>query len=57
MVVLLREAHTLLGCPSDSSFQTDCLKGKMSFFFPSETLQKKELNKWKVVLKMDKYKK
>lgn len=46
------EAHTLLGCPLSNSFQTDYLKRNMSFLVP----QKQELNKWKVVLKMERYK-
>lgn len=50
--MLPMEAHTLLGCPLSNSFQTDYLKGNMSFLVP----QKQELNKWKVVLKMERYK-
>lgn len=45
------EAHTVLGCPLSNSFQADYLQGNMSFLVP----QKQELNKWKVVLKMERH--
>lgn len=41
--------HTT-GFPLNNSFQAEYLKGSMSFMVP----QKQELNKWKVVLKMEK---